>query len=222
MRNSTILLTDPIAIVGAVLLWCQTILASTNAAYLSPTALAAAKDGKTIYVACATANQVLCFDTSKREVSGSIPMPYSPSGLALSPDDTRLYVTCAAPESQVRVVELPMLRSSRGDEAPLSSPQPSTNNQQRLHQSLVTSAATVLNFSLPAGHTAMGPVLSPDGKTLYVCNRFNNDVSVIDLVSGRELRRIGVQREPVNGSVLDIDILEGGGQSPAHGAQSQS
>ena len=34
---------------------------------------------------------------------------------------------------------------------------------------------------LPAGHTRLAPVLSPDGKTLYVCNRFNDDVSVIDL-----------------------------------------
>ncbi|MFA7007005.1 MAG: beta-propeller fold lactonase family protein, partial [Verrucomicrobiia bacterium] len=49
----------------------------------------------------------------------------------------------------------------------------------------------------PAGHTAMAPVLSPDGKTLFVCNRFNNDVSVFDLAAKKELRRIPVKREPV-------------------------
>ena len=32
--------------------------------------------------------------------------------------------------------------------------------------------------AIPAGHTAMGPVVSPDGRRLYVCNRFDNDVSV--------------------------------------------
>ena len=50
--------------------------------------------------------------------------------------------------------------------------------------------------TLPAGHTATAPVLSPDGKTLFVCNRFNNDISVIDLDTRKELCRIPVQREP--------------------------
>ncbi|MHC1765160.1 MAG: cytochrome c peroxidase [Verrucomicrobiia bacterium] len=50
---------------------------------------------------------------------------------------------------------------------------------------------------IAVGHTAMAPVPHPDGKTVYVCNRFNNDVSVVDLESGREARRIPVQREPV-------------------------
>jgi YVTN family beta-propeller protein len=55
--------------------------------------------------------------------------------------------------------------------------------------------------TIPAGHTAMAPVLSPDGKTLYVCNRFNNDVSVIDLAAKKEVRRIAVQREPVAAAI---------------------
>ena len=48
-----------------------------------------------------------------------------------------------------------------------------------------------------AGHTAMAPVLSPDGQTLFVCNRFDDDVSVLDVRTGQELRRIPVRREPV-------------------------
>jgi YVTN family beta-propeller protein len=47
------------------------------------------------------------------------------------------------------------------------------------------------------GHTAMASVLAPDQKTLYVCDRFNNDVSVIDLTRFREVARIPVEREPV-------------------------
>ena len=47
------------------------------------------------------------------------------------------------------------------------------------------------------GHTAQSPVLSLDGKSLYVCNQFNNDVSVIDLAAQRETARIPVPREPV-------------------------
>jgi YVTN family beta-propeller protein len=49
----------------------------------------------------------------------------------------------------------------------------------------------------PAGHTAMAPVLSPDGRTLYVCNRFGDSVSVIDLDLREPTRQIAVEREPV-------------------------
>jgi DNA-binding beta-propeller fold protein YncE len=43
----------------------------------------------------------------------------------------------------------------------------------------------------------MAPVLSLDEKTLYVCNRFDQDVSIIDLESGNSCGRIPVQREPI-------------------------
>jgi YVTN family beta-propeller protein len=36
---------------------------------------------------------------------------------------------------------------------------------------------------------------------VYVCNRFNNDVSVIDLAAKREVRRIGVPREPISTTI---------------------
>ncbi|MBE7558000.1 c-type cytochrome [bacterium] len=51
--------------------------------------------------------------------------------------------------------------------------------------------------TLPAGHTPGAMVQSRDGATLFVCNRFNHDLSVIDLASGREVKRIAVSREPV-------------------------
>jgi YVTN family beta-propeller protein len=50
---------------------------------------------------------------------------------------------------------------------------------------------------IPGGHTAMAPVLSPDGARLYVCNRFDGDISVIDLEKEEEVRRVKVSREPV-------------------------
>lgn len=52
-----------------------------------------------------------------------------------------------------------------------------------------------------AGHTPCSPVLSPDGKILYVCNRFDNDVAVLDATSGLEMARVGVSREPVAASL---------------------
>jgi DNA-binding beta-propeller fold protein YncE len=65
-------------------------------------------------------------------------------------------------------------------------------------------SVTVLNLktgavssTLSAGHTPVAPVLSPDGKTLFVCNRFNNNVALYDVASGRELTRIPMIREPI-------------------------
>jgi YVTN family beta-propeller protein len=50
---------------------------------------------------------------------------------------------------------------------------------------------------IETGHTPMAPVLSPGGNTLYVCNRFDNHVSFIDLESGETTSRVPVAREPV-------------------------
>ena len=72
---------------------------------LSPAALVASPDGKTLYIACATGNQVLRFDTTKAVVTDRWPMPPSPSGVALSADGRRLAVTCSAPASTVHIVE---------------------------------------------------------------------------------------------------------------------
>jgi YVTN family beta-propeller protein len=50
---------------------------------------------------------------------------------------------------------------------------------------------------IAVGHTPGAPVLSSDGKTLYVANRFNNNVSVLDVENKKEVTRIGVPREPI-------------------------
>ncbi len=49
---------------------------------------------------------------------------------------------------------------------------------------------------IAAGAGAGSPVLAPDGKKLYVLNRFANSVSVIDPLRARPLAAIGVPREP--------------------------
>jgi len=54
-----------------------------------------------------------------------------------------------------------------------------------------------IKAKIPVGHTACGPTVTPDGKHLYVCNRFNNDVSVIDLETSKEIGRISATREPL-------------------------
>ena len=142
--------------------------AQTRAAepvYLSPIALAATPDGKTIFIACNTANEVAVFDVATSKVTRRVSVPAPPTGLTLSADGARLFVTCAAPASRVCIID--------------------------------TAKGKVTDTIPTAGHSATGPVLSPDGKTLYLCNRFSDDVSFLDLASKKETRRVAVQREPV-------------------------
>ncbi|MCD6288060.1 MAG: beta-propeller fold lactonase family protein [Candidatus Hydrogenedentes bacterium] len=70
-------------------------------------------------------------------------------------------------------------------------------------------------LSMHVGHTPNAPVLSPDGRALYVCNRFSNDVSVLDLDKRKETARIPVLHEPVAAAVtLDGRFLFVANQLP--------
>jgi YVTN family beta-propeller protein len=77
------------------------------------------------------------------------------------------------------------------------------------------------------GHTPVSPVLSPDEKTLYVCNRFNNEVVVIDLDRGRVINRFQVVREPTsmvisnNGKYLFVGNFLPSGPSNAERVNSE-
>ncbi|NQT89426.1 PD40 domain-containing protein [bacterium] len=141
--------------------------ASAASPHVSPIAVVAAKDGRTVYVAGHTSRQVLIVD-----VAGFKPrpilLPGRPTGVALSKGGDRLFVTVAGPDGGVHVLD-------------------------------VTKGRIVL--ALPTGHTPMAPALSPDGKTLYVCNRFDNDVSVIKLGGEAKPVRVPVEREPVAAAV---------------------
>jgi len=55
--------------------------------------------------------------------------------------------------------------------------------------------------TLAAGHGACAPCLLPDGKRLYVCNRFENAVVAIDIASGKQVARIPMIREPIGSAV---------------------
>ncbi|MHC4132106.1 MAG: beta-propeller fold lactonase family protein [Planctomycetota bacterium] len=83
----------------------------TNAAsaadeYISPLALAADQDGKNIYVAEFTKNQVAVFNVKDAKVIKEIPLLNPPSGLVLSPDGSLLYVTDASVKGMVHIINL--------------------------------------------------------------------------------------------------------------------
>jgi hypothetical protein len=78
----------------------------------SPAALAATKDGRTLFIACGTANRILRFDVAGKKVSDCLPVPEPPSGLVLSLDERQLIVACAAPESKICLIDLAACKTS--------------------------------------------------------------------------------------------------------------
>jgi YVTN family beta-propeller protein len=128
----------------------------------------------------------------------------APTALAIAQDGKTLFIGCG---NQVLYFDTAIGKTSN---IVYTATQPSglvlSTDEKKLFVTCVGPMSQVLIVNLAkhritgtiaVGHTACAPVLSPDGETLYVCNQFDNDVSVIDLRRRKELCRIPVQREPV-------------------------
>jgi YVTN family beta-propeller protein len=141
----------------------------------------------------------------------SLPQTWqAPAALALSPDGRQLFAACARAH-RILVLDAESLAVTDSIELP-AAPTGLTvsTNGRTLYVTWATPAGSLAIVDIhrhkilrriATGHTAMAPVLSPDEKTAYVCNRFNNDVSVINLVSGKATSRIAVDREPVAAAI---------------------
>jgi DNA-binding beta-propeller fold protein YncE len=146
-------------------------------------------------------------------VTKSAPAPLgdlSPAALAVSPDGQSLYVACSSAK-QVLVFNSAQHQITKRLALP---GEPSglvvSPDGARLFVTCAGPASQVCVMDIPsgkvvqtlaAGHTALSPVISRDGKTLFVCNRFNDAVSLLDLRRGQEETRIQVAREPVSAAL---------------------
>jgi len=134
----------------------------------------------------------------------------SPVALAASPEGKNLYVACGTAKQVLifnpgqrqvaKRLALPgepsgLVLSSDGTRLFVTCAGPASQ------VCVIDTVSGKMLQTLAAGHTALSPVLSPDGNTLFVCNRFNNSVSVFDLRRGQEQGRIQVAREPVSAAL---------------------
>jgi YVTN family beta-propeller protein len=142
--------------------------------------------------------------------TSSKPQWLSPSTLRASPDGATLFIGCTTGE-RVLFFDVTARRVKESVQLPLPPTGLAVSADGRsLYVTCAGPQSQVcivdvlkarLAAKLNAGHTAYAPVLSPDGKTLYVCNRFENSVSVFDLANKKEIRKIAVQREPVAAAI---------------------
>jgi YVTN family beta-propeller protein len=132
----------------------------------------------------------------------------APAAVALTKDAKTLYIGCARGH---RVEVFDLARREIVRQIALPSPVSGlvlSADESRLYVTSAGAASSVyivasnaIVATIAAGHTAGSPVLSPDGRWLYVCNQFNNDVSVIDVAARKEAARIPVSREPVSAAL---------------------
>lgn len=80
--------------------------------YLSPTSLAIDSQGKQLYVACATSDQVIIFDTESEKSIATLPVK-EPRVVLLSPDNSRLYVSAGTVGGAIHEFEIKSLKLVR-------------------------------------------------------------------------------------------------------------
>jgi YVTN family beta-propeller protein len=140
--------------------------------YRSPAELIPSPDGSRIYVCEQTAKRISIFDvSSKKMLSDQILLPNEVTGCAVSKDGMTLFATCGS------------------------------ENWPAGYVYVVNIASGKVAKRIGVGHYPRSPVLSPDGKKLFVCNQFSNSVSVVDVGTEQQVNVIRVKREPY---VLDV------------------
>jgi len=189
--------------------------------WLSPTALAATADGKTMFIAYATANQVAVFDVAAGKVAKTIEMPDSPLGLALSADGKQLFVTCAAPSSSVCIVDtaankvVATIPAGHTAMAPVLSPDGKTLYVCNRFNNCVVAIDLAQRKEVSRVAVPREPVaaaVTPDGKLLLVANHLHTGradadvvaavVTIIDTAAGKVVKDIALP----NGSGLLRDV----------------
>lgn len=139
-------------------------------------------------------------------VAEAPPTYMSPGVMVMAPDASVVYI---AAQTADRILVLDMQSKAVTREIPLGAAPTGlalSRDGGRLVVTLAGAPGSVAVFNpqdavelrrVEAGHTPMGPVLTEDARTLYVCNRFNDNVARIDLESGEVTATIPVDREPV-------------------------
>ncbi len=180
---------------------------------LSPTCLAATRDGRTLLIGCATARRVAVLDLASRRIARTIVVPGSPQGLVLSRDDATLYVVCASPTSAVCVVDLgsgvirSRLPAGHTAMAPVLSPDGNTLyvcNRFDHDVSVISLAEGRESGRVAVAREPVAAALTPDGRWLVVANHLHDRrrdgagaaaaLSLIDTAARREARQLKLPR----------------------------
>src|SRR5213593_1113105 len=155
-----------------------------------PRSVAFLPDGSRVYVACENGGYIGVIDARSHKLLSKIQLPTGslPMGTAVSNDGKELYVSTgranavAFIDTQKTEVPRSPLRSARGE--------------GEGEESIVA--------MIPVGNRAWGIALDPSGSKLYTANGASNDVSVVDVKSRKELRRIKAGDGPWGITIVSV------------------
>ncbi|MGP8092357.1 MAG: beta-propeller fold lactonase family protein [Candidatus Sulfotelmatobacter sp.] len=94
-----------------------------------------------------------------------------PWGVAITPDKSKIFLTTAGAESVTVIDVARLLKTARTRRYPF------VND--------LSASADYVVARVPVGHNPRGVALSPDGKRLYVANRLDDNIAVIDTASAQ-------------------------------------
>ncbi|PYI48842.1 MAG: hypothetical protein DMF11_02545, partial [Verrucomicrobia bacterium] len=147
-----------------------------------PRSVAFLPDGSRAYVPCENVGYVAVIDAKSHKLLSKIQLPMGslPMGTAISTDGKELYVSTGRGNA-VAIIDTQKNKVPR-------SPLLSARGEGEGEESIVA--------MIPVGNRAWGIALDPTESKLYTANGASNDVSVVDLKSRKELRRIKVGDGP--------------------------
>jgi YVTN family beta-propeller protein len=147
-----------------------------------PRSVAFLSDGSRAYVACENGGYVAVIDAQSHKFLSKIQLPTGslPMGTAVSQNGKELYVSTGRGNA-VAIIDTQKIKAQ-------GSPLPSARGEREGEESIAA--------MIPVGNRAWGIALDPSGSKLYTANGASNDVSVVDLKSRKELRRIKVGDGP--------------------------
>src|SRR5450631_1728679 len=132
------------------------------------------------------------------DVGGTVQIPIDeldryyalPWGVAIAPDKSTIFLTTAGSQS-VTVIDVPsLLKTVRARR------QPFVND--------LSASADYVIARIPVGHNPRGVLLSPDGKHLYVANRLDDNIAVIDTANNTVISTIDL------GGPKNVDAIRRG------------
>ena len=108
------------------------------------------------------------------DIGGTVQVPIDeldryyalPWGVAITPDKSKIFLTTAGSQS-VTVIDVPHLLKT-------------VRSRRRSFANDLAASSEYVAARIAVGHNPRGVALSPDGKRLYVANRLDDNVSVID------------------------------------------
>lgn len=184
--------------------------------HFSPTAMAADNESGILYIAGATDNKIVVFDTDTSKISKTIATPSPVSGLAISPSGSLLYATVVDFFGKALVIDIQkgkiVSEIPTGHTAMSPSLSPDGNvlyicNQFNNNVSVIDLVGKKIIKNIPVVREPVASAMTADGKTLVIANHLpagvadkNYSAAAVSLIDTAS-QKIGKNITLLNGSM---------------------